>query len=121
MFALWALIRWGLLIVFGIMNKERQPMRWAIAWLWVLLFILAIVIAASDKDDARTLAWICIWISTILDGISLLAFAIKVKNNPSIQSELVNQADQNEIAQGDVVISQTTVDDIQAQNNENQQ
>ena len=124
MFALWALIRWGLLIVFGIMNKERQPMRWAIAWLWVLLFILAIVIAASDKDDARTLAWICIWISTILDGISLLAFAIKVKNNPSIQSELVNQADQNEIAQWNVVITQTTVVtqvDTQTPSNETQQ
>ena len=102
------------------MNKENQPMRWAIAWLWLLLFILAIVIAASDKNDARTLAWVCIWISTILDGISLLAFAIKVKNNPWYQAELVNQADQNEIAQGDVIISQTTVDDLQAQNNEQQ-
>lgn len=109
MFALWALIRWILLIVFGIMNKENQPMRWAIAWLWALLFILAIVIAASDKNDARTLAWICIWISTILDGISLLAFALKVKNNPSAQAELVSQADQNEIAQWNVVITKTTV------------
>ena len=109
MFALWALIRWILLIVFGIMNKENQPMRWAIAWLWALLFILAIVIAASDKNDARTLAWICIWISTILDGISLLAFALKVKNNPSAQAELVSQADQNEIAQWSVVITETTV------------
>jgi uncharacterized membrane protein len=109
MFALWALIRWILLIVFGIMNKENQPMRWAIAWLWALLFILAIVIAASDKNDARTLAWICIWISTILDGISLLAFALKVKNNPSAQAELVSQADQNEIAQWNVVITETTV------------
>ena len=109
MFALWALIRWILLIVFGIMNKENQPMRWAIAWLWALLFILAIVIAASDKNDARTLAWICIWISTILDGISLLAFALKVKNNPSAQAELVSQADKNEIAQWSVVITETTV------------
>jgi len=120
MFALWALIRWWLLIAFGIMNKENQPMRWAIAWLWCLLFILAIVIAASDKSEARTLAWICIWISTILDGISLLAFALKVKNNPSVQAELVNQANQNEIAQGDVIISQVTVDVIQPQSNENQ-
>ena len=102
------------------MNKENQPMRWAIAWLWCLLFILAIVIAASDKSEARTLAWICIWISTILDGISLLAFALKVKNNPSVQAELVNQANQNEIAQGDVIISQVTVDVIQPQSNENQ-
>ena len=120
MFALWALIRWGLLIAFGIMNKENQPMRWAMTWLWLLLFILAIVIIA-DRNDAKKIAWICIWISTILDGISLLAFAIKVKNNSWYQTELVNQADQNEIAQGDVVISQTTLDDIQAQNNENQQ
>lgn len=74
-----------------------------------MLFALAIVIAVSDKSEARTLAWICIWISTVLDGISLLVFAMKVKNNPSLQSELVNQADQNEIAQWDVVISATTV------------
>jgi len=98
-----------MLIVFGIMNKERQPLRWAIAWLWGLLFILAIVIAASDKHEARTLAWVCIWISTILDGISLLAFALKVKNNPSAQAELVSQADQNEIAQWNIVITETTV------------
>ncbi len=124
MFALWALIRWIMLIVFSIMNKENQPMRWAIAWLWWLLFILAIVIAASDKSEARTLAWICIWISTILDGISLLFFALKVKNNPSLQAELVNQADQNEIAQWNVVITQTTVVtqvDTQTPSNETQQ
>ena len=121
MFALWALIRWGLLIAFGIINKENQPMRWAIAWLWLLLFILAIVIAISDKSEARTLAWICIWISTILDGISLIAFAIKVKNDPWYQAELVNQANQNEIAQWVVIISHTTVDNTQTQNNENQQ
>lgn len=122
MFALWALIRWGLLIAFGIMNKENQPMRWAIAWLWLLLFILAIVIIA-DRNDAKTIAWICIWISTILDGISLLAFALKVKNNPSLQAELVNQADQNEIAQWNIIITETTVTiqkDSQS-NNETQQ
>lgn len=105
------------------MNKENQPMRWAIAWLWLLLFILAIVII-TDRNDAKAIAWICIWISTILDGISLISFAIKVKNNPSIQDELVNQADQNEIAQWNVVISQTTIVtqvDTETPNNETQQ
>lgn len=63
----------------------------------------------SPKDEARSLAWICIWISTILDWIALLAFALKVKDNPNIQTEVIVQADQNEIAQGDVVVTETTV------------
>ena len=91
------------------MNRENQPMRWAISWLWILLFALSIYIAATDKEDARNLIGILIWISTLLDGISLVAFAIKVKNNQSVQAELINQANQNEIAQWNVVITQTTV------------
>lgn len=108
-FALWALIRWVMLIVFGLSNKESQSYRWAILCLWWLLFILAIVIIASDKTEARTLAWICIWISTVLDGISLLVIAIKVKDNPSLQSELLDKANQSEIAQWDIVVTETVV------------
>ena len=118
-----------MLIFFSISNKESMQWRWAILWLWILLFILAIVIAFSDKGEARSLAWICIWISTLIDGISLLVFALKIKNNPSVQTEVIAQADQNEIAQWDVVITETTVvtqattqptTEIQQPNNENQ-
>ena len=63
----------------------------------------------SDKSEARYWAWVCIGISTIFDGITLLFFALRVKNNPSLQQELLNQSDQNEIAQWNVVISETTV------------
>ena len=90
-------------------NKENQNFWRAILWLWVLLFILWIVIICSPKSEARTLAWICIWISTLFDGITLLFFSMKVKNNPWLQADLVNQANQNEIAQWSVVISETTV------------
>ena len=69
-----------MLIIFGLNNKETQSLRWWIVWLWWFLFILAIVIAVSDKSEARTLAWICIGISTVIDGISLLVAALKLKN-----------------------------------------
>lgn len=75
------------------------------------------MIAISDKSEARSLAWVCIWISTVLDGISLLVIALKVKDNPSLQSELINQAHQNEIAQWDVVVTETVV--ITSSNPEN--
>ena len=97
-----------MLIIFGLINKENQPLRWAILGLWWLLFILAIVIICVPKSESRTWAWVCIWISTVLDGISLLAFAIKVKNNSSVQTELINQANQNEIVQWDVEVTNTT-------------
>ena len=109
LFAIWALIRWIILVSFSLTNKESQNFRWAILWLWVLLFILSIVIMLSDKSEARYWAWVCIGISTIFDGITLLFFALRVKNNPSLQQELLNQSDQNEIAQWNVVISETTV------------
>ena len=117
-FALWALIRWVMLIIFWINNKDQQPFWWWIVWLWWLLFVLAIIIICVPKSESRSLAWICIWISTVLDGISLLVFALKVKDNPSLQSELINQADQNEIAQWDIVITQTV---ITSNNNSNNQ
>jgi len=108
-FALWALIRWAMLVIFGLTNKETQPSRWAMLWLWWLLFILAIVIICVPKSESRTRAGICIWISTVLDGLSLLIVALKVKNAQSIQVELVDQASQNEIAQWNVVITETVV------------
>lgn len=104
-FALWALIRWVMLIIFWLNNKGTQSLRWWIVWLWWLLFILAIVIAVSDKSEARTLAWICIGISTVIDGISLLVAAIKLRNVNSLQAQIVDQANKNEISQWDIVIT----------------
>ena len=104
-FALWALIRWVMLIIFWLNNKGTQSLRWWIVWLWWLLFILAIVIAVSDKSEARTLAWICIGISTVIDGISLLVAALKLRNVNSLQAQIVDQANQNEISQWDIVIT----------------
>ena len=69
------------------------------------MFILAIVIAVSDKSEARTLAWICIGISTVIDGISLLVAAIKLRNVNSLQAQIVDQANKNEISQWDIVIT----------------
>ena len=109
MFAIWALIRWVMLIIFGVNSRNQQPLRWWIIWLGILLFVLSIIIAVSDKWDARTLAWVCIWISTIIDGISLLAVTMKLKDNPSLQSELINKANENEIAQWWVIINETVV------------
>jgi len=108
-FALWALIRWVTLIIFWLNNKETQSLRRGIVWLWWLLFILAIVIAISDKSEARTLAWICIWISTVIDWISLLVAALKLKNINSLQSQIVDQANQNEISQWDIIVTETVV------------
>ena len=108
-FALWALIRWITLIVFWVNSKEQQPLWWWIVSLWVLLFILAIIIAVSDKSEARSLAWVCIGISTLFDGISLLIMALKIKNNSSVQVELISQAHQSEISQWDVVITETVI------------
>ena len=116
-FAIWALIRWVMLIIFGLNNKETQSLRWWIVWLWWLLFILAIVIAVSDKSEARTLAWICIGISTVIDGLSLLVAALKLKNTSSLQAQIINQAEQNEIGQWNVVVTETVVI---SQNQDNQ-
>ena len=108
-FALWALIRWVMLIIFGLNNKDNQSLRWMSLWLWWFLFILALIIICVPKSESRTWAWVCIWISTILDGISLLAFALRIKFSPSVQTQLINQADQNEIAQWNVVVTATSV------------
>ena len=108
-FALWALIRWVMLIIFGLNNKETQPLRWAILGLWWLLFVLAIVIICVPKSESRTWAWVCIWISTVIDGISLLVAALKLKNANSLQAQIVDQANQNEISQWDVVVTETIV------------
>lgn len=97
-------------MIFGLNNKETQPLWWWIVWLWWFLFILAIVIAVSDKSEARTLAWICIGISTVIDGISLLVAALKLKNTNSLQAQIVDQANQNEIGQWDVIVTETVVD-----------
>ena len=122
-FALWAFIRWIMLIIFGVNNKETQSLRWGIVWLWWFLFVLAIVIAVSDKSEVRTLAWICIGISTVIDGISLLVAALKLKNVNSLQAQIVDQANQNEIGQWDVVVTETVIisqnQDDQIDNNSN--
>jgi len=104
-FAIWALIRWVMLIIFGLNNKETQSLRWGIVWLWCLLFILAIVIAVSDKNEARTLAWICIGISTVIDGISLFVAALKLRNVNSIQAKIIDQTNKNEISQWDIIVT----------------
>ena len=98
-------------------NKAQQSMRWWIVWLWCLLLVLAIVIICVPKSESRAWAWICIWISTVLDWVSLLFFSMQLKNNPSIQAELVNQADQNEIAQWDVVVTQPVAEPSNIPNN----
>ena len=103
-FALWALIRWAMLVIFGLNSKDKQPLWWWIVWLWWFLFVLAIIIAISDKSEARTLAWICIWISTVIDGIYLLVMALKIRKLSAVQIELINQAGENEIGQWDVVV-----------------
>ena len=96
-----------MLIFFGIQNKESNGFWWAISLLGVLLVILAIVTAISS-GSAANLVWICIWLSIIFDGISLLFFAFRFKNNPSIQEELISQSNQSEIAQWNVVITVST-------------
>ena len=121
-FAIWALIRWITLVIFWVNSKGQNPLWWWIVSLWALLFILAIVIAASDKGEARSLAWVCIGISTLFDGISLLVMALKIKNSSSVQVELISQANQNEISQWDVVITEVNiVSNITPENQQPQQ
>lgn len=110
MFAIWALIRWVMLIIFWITSKEKHPLWWWIVWLWWLLFILAIIIICVPKSESRTLAWVCIWISTVFDGISLLVMALKIKNNSAVQTQLLDDLAQNEIGQWDIVITTVSID-----------
>ena len=107
MFALWALMRWLMLIFFSIQNKETQTFWWAIMLLWWILVFLAIMTAVSK--NATNFAWVCIWISIIFDGISLLFFALRWGNVQTTQAQIITQAEQNEIAQWDVVVTTETV------------
>lgn len=115
MFALWALIRWVMLIIFWINSKEQHPLWWWIVWLWWLLFILAIIIICVPKSESRTWAWVCIWISTLFDGISLLVAALAIKNNSAVQTQLLDDLAQNEIGQWDVVITTVSIDNSDSQ------
>ena len=108
MFALWALMRWLMLIFYGIQNKEVQKFWRAILLLWGILVFLAIMTAVSFKD-AADFAWVCIGISIIFDGISLLFFAIRGWNVQTAQSQIITEANQNEIAQWDVVVTNETI------------
>lgn len=108
MFALWAFMRWGMLIFFGLQNRDTQPLRRWILLLGIILTILAIATAASPWATAN-LVGICIWISFIFDWLSLLFFSLRWWNTQVVQAQIINQADENEIAQWDVVISETVV------------
>ncbi len=108
--AIWALLRWIILIYFSLANKEQQKFwRWILT-LWILLVILFIVIAFSNKDDAVAIVWVCIWISTMLDWICLLIMSFKANNDPSLQEKLIQQADENEIANAST--TPTSLNDI---------
>lgn len=106
MFAIWAFIRWGMLMFFGIQNKNTMSLWWGISALGVILIILAILTAISSAKMAK-LVWICIGISIIFDWISLLFFAIRWWN--SLQTQIITQASQNEIWQWDVIITETII------------
>ena len=108
MFALWAFMRWGMLIFFWIQNKDTMPLWWWVSVLGGILVLLAILTVVSSAAMAN-LVWICIGISIIFDWLSLLFFALKWGN--SIQTQLISQANKNEISQWDVVISDTIITD----------
>lgn len=69
------------------------------------------MIAASNKTawGVRIFAGRCIGISIIIDGISLLLFALKWGNMQTTQAQIITQANENEIAQWDVVVTTETV------------
>lgn len=106
MFALWAFIRWWMLIFFWIQNKENMPLRRGISFLGGILVLLAILTAISSAGMAN-LVGICIWISIIFDWLSLLFFFVKWWN--SLQTQIISQANQNEISQWDIVITETII------------
>jgi hypothetical protein len=108
MFALWAFMRWGMLIFFWIQNKEKFPLwRWICILGWILV-LLAILTAISSAWMAN-LVWICIGISIIFDWVALLFFALRWWNAQVVQAQIISQADENEIAQWDVVITETVI------------
>jgi hypothetical protein len=53
------------------------------------------------------LVWIFIGISILFDGFSLLFFALKWNNSAQIQ--VITQSTQDEIAQWDVIITETVI------------
>ena len=108
MFALWAFMRWGMLIFFWFQNRDTMPLWWWISILWWVLVLLAILTAISSAGMAK-LVWICIGISIIFDGLSLLFFSLKWWKVETTQVQIITQAQQNEIAQWDVVVTETVV------------
>lgn len=108
MFALWAFVRWGMLIFFGIQHKDTMPLWWWITTLWWILVLLSIFTAISSGAMAN-LVWVFIGLSIIFDGFSLLFFAIRWGQIQTIQSQIISQSEQNEIAQWDVIITETII------------
>ena len=108
MFALWALMRWGMLIFFWMQNRENMPLWWWICIIGIVLIILSIVTFVSSAWMAN-LVWICIGISIIFDWLSLLFFSLKWGNTQVIQTQIISEADGNEIAQWDVVVTETVI------------
>ena len=108
MFALWALMRWGMLIFFWMQNRENMPLWWWICIIGIVLIVLSIVTFVSSAWMAN-LVWICIGISIIFDWLSLLFFSLKWGNTQVIQTQIISEADGNEIAQWDVVITETVI------------
>ncbi len=106
MFALWAFIRWGMLIFFWIQNKNVTSFWGWISALGCILVLLAILTAISSAAMAN-LVWIFIWISIIFDGLSLLFIVFKWDG--SAQTQVITQSTQNEIAQWDVIITGTII------------
>lgn len=108
MFALWALLRWGMLIFFWMQNRENMPLWRGICIIGIVLIILSIVTFVSSAWMAN-LVWICIGISIIFDWLSLLFFSLKWGNTQVVQAQIISEADGNEIAQWDVVITETVI------------
>ncbi len=108
MFALWALMRWWMLIFFWMQNRNNMPLWWGICIVGIVLIILSIVTFVSSAWMAN-LVWICVWISIVFDWLSLLFFSLKWGNTQVMQAQVMTQANENEIAQWDVVITETTV------------
>lgn len=107
-FALWALMR-GCILIFNWLQTKAVQKWWLFEVIvWWLLIILSIF-TAFNTGEAANLAWVCIWISIIFDGVALCMFAFRIKNADSIQMQVINQATQQEIGQGDVVIEETVI------------
>lgn len=79
-FAFWALLRCIVLTYYGIKNKQEI---WCFL-LILMLFILFIILAFSDKENAITLSWICIWCSTIIDGLLLIIWPSMINGQKNI-------------------------------------